>query len=157
MSTWRQFAEQVQRGDAPRANRDERDDRAQTDPIASIVPNVPLDPTRALKRWRSALADLDVCKPLHGIEPRRWGTLCEDAAWIVRCFGEQAARDCWSSADMFGLWPDKPNWGGVVHRLQGSRSLVLTCDRASWRSFGLVEGFNRDSYPDLPPFWEGTP
>lgn len=154
MSTWRQFAEQVQRRDGVGDNRDERDNSTRSSPIVSNVPNVPLDPTRALNRWRSELRRLDPFEPLQGIERQRWRSLCDDAAWLVCGFGEQVARDCWTTADLFGLWPATPHFGGVVDRLRGSRSLVLSGDRACWRSFGIVEKFNRGSYPNLVPFWE---
>ena len=154
MSTWRQFAEQVQRGDGVGDKRDDRDTSSDPSPSVPNVPSVPLDPSRTLKRWRVALVGLDPAQPLGGIEAGRWRMLCQDAAWLFRSFGEQAARDGWDTSDLFGLWPGKPLWGGVVDRLRGSRSLVLAGDRASWRSFGVVEGFNRGSYPDLSPFWE---
>jgi hypothetical protein len=84
----------------------------------------------------------------------RWQTLYDDAVWLLEGFGEQAARDGWSSADLFGLWPSKPHWGGIADRLRGSRSLVMDADRASWRLFGAVERFNRGSYPELRAFWD---
>lgn len=154
MSTWRQFAEQVQRGEGGGDTRDDRDSSPVLPPNVPNVPSVPLDPSRALKRWQTGLVGLDPYHPLNGIDLRRWRVLCEDAAWLFRSFGEQAARDCWTAADLFGLRACKPHFGGLVDRLRGSRSLVLTEDRACWRSFGVVEAFNRGSYPDLLPFWE---
>lgn len=157
MSTWRQFAEQVQRGEGPRDTRDNRDSSSVLAPSVPNVPSVPLDPSRALKRWRAELVQLDPQQPLHSLEPQRWRVLCEDAAWLFHSFGEQAARDCWTTADLFGLCASRPHFGGLVDRLRGSRSLVLTETRACWRSFGVVETFNRSSYPDLRAFWEAQP
>ena len=55
-----------------------------------------------------------------------------------------------------GRWPGKDAWGGIADRLQGSRSLVMTADRARWRTMfgGVAEQFNRGAYPDLRPLWE---
>ncbi len=72
----------------------------------------------------------------------------------LREHGVYAAKCGWTAADIFGLWPDKPHWGGIADRLRGARSLVMDADRASWRSRGQVERFNRGSYPHLRPFLE---
>ena len=109
-----------------------------------------------LHQWKVRLASLDPCQPPKGWSMRRWQMIYDDAEWLLDKFGDQAARDGWSAADLFGLWPDKPGWGGIADRLRGSRSLVLTADRAHWRSWGQVEMFNRGSYPDLRPFWEAV-
>ena len=86
----------------------------------------------------------------------RWQTLYDDAVWLLENYGKLAARDGWSDADLFGLWPGKPYWGGIADRLRGSRTLVMDTDRATWRSWGQVERFNRGAYPDLSPFWRGV-
>ena len=101
-----------------------------------------------------SMARLDPYQPPDGWEMRRWQQLYDDAEWLLAKFGDQAARDGWSSADLFGLWPGKPHWGGIADRLRDSRSLVLTADRAHWRSWGQVERFNRGSYPELVLLWE---
>lgn len=46
-----------------------------------------------------------------------------------------------------------PRMRGIADRLYGAHSLVMDADRASWRSSGQVERFNRGAYPDLPPLW----
>lgn len=107
----------------------------------------------AFSAWRAHLARLDPCQPPEGWTMNRWQQMYDDADWLLGNFGEQAARDGWSSADLFGLWVGVPHAGGIANRLRGSRSLVLTADRAHWRSWGQVERFNRGSYPDLRPFW----
>jgi hypothetical protein len=106
--------------------------------------------------WSAALAGLDAGRPPAGIEPRRWEKLLDDAAWLLAEHGENAARFGWDAADLFGLWPGKPGWGGIADRLRGSRSLVLSADRATWRRVLTcdVERLNKRSYPDLKPFWE---
>lgn len=149
--TWRAIADRVLR----------EDDAGTIEPIGPIgaanvpnVPNVPLSPSRAIKAWTEGVGRVDPLSRPSGWQAVQWRRLCDDAAFILEGFGMQAARDGWSSADLFGLWPDKPNWGGVADRLCGCRALVLTADRAHWQSFGVVERFNRGSYPDLRPFWE---
>lgn len=154
--TWRAIADHVLRNDG-------------SGPIGTIepiggeeganvpnVPIVPLSPSQALKVWADGLKCADPRCPPDGWTPARWGRLCDDAAFILEGFGAQAARDGWSTADLFGLWPNKPHWGGVADRLQGCRALVLTADRAHWRALGVVDRFNRGSYPDLRPFWESA-
>lgn len=106
-----------------------------------------------LKEWRRGLALVDPRKPRASYDAAAWHTLCEDAAWLLDTFGERAERDDWSAADLFGLWPDKPGWGGIADRLRGARSLVMTADRAHWRSWGQMERFNRGAYPNLRPVW----
>ena len=113
-----------------------------------------LNAREVLPGWRAKFSRLNPCRTPEGWEIGRWQQLYDDAEWLLEKFGEQAARDGWSSADLFGLWTDKPHWGGIADRLRGSRSLVLTADRAHWRSWGQVERFNRGAYPDLLPFWE---
>lgn len=154
MSGWRQYAENIrQNGDA--GTMGTKGTKAPVEPsFVPIVPNVPPNPARQLREWKASMERLDPCRPPDGWEMRRWQQLYDDAVWLLDKFGEQAARDGWSSADLFGLWPDKSHWGGIADRLRGSRSLVLTADRACWRSWGEVERFNRGSYPELRPFWE---
>ena len=123
-------------------------------PNVPIVPNVPANPERQLREWKAAMARLDPCRPPGEWEMRRWQQMYDDAEWLLDKFGEQAVRDWWSSADLFGIWDGVPHAGGVADRLRGSRSLVLTADRAHWRSWGQVERYARGSYPDLRPFWE---
>ena len=105
--------------------------------------------------WLNELAHLDPCRPAKGFASRRWQDLYDDAVWIVENHGTFAARHGWSVADLFGLWPDKPYWGGIADRLRGSRSLVMDGDRASWRLFGVPERYARGTYPSLMPFWKG--
>jgi hypothetical protein len=156
MSTWRQYAERVQRGNDGRDNRDDRDDSPQNGPNGPIVPNVPLDPIRMARAWKAGLESVDPRQPMHGMALGRWHTVCDDAVWLFGNFGQQAARDGWSTADLFGLWPDKPAWGGVSDRLRGSRSLMMTADRACWRDLltDQPDQYARGVYPDLRPFWE---
>ena len=107
-----------------------------------------------LNEWHERLAALDPCRAPDGFALTRWRQLVEDARWLLENYGRQAARDRWDTADVFGLWPGKPGWGGLADRLCGSRSLILTADRAHWRNWGEVQRYNRTSYADLRPFWE---
>ena len=84
----------------------------------------------------------------------RWQTIFDDACWIYENYASRAVREGWNAQDLFGIWDGVPHAGGVADRLRGSRSLVLTADRACWRSWEEVERFNRGSYLDLVPFWE---
>ncbi len=113
-----------------------------------------IDRSADLPGWAHQLARLDPCQPPEGFCMKRWRTLYSDATWLLRNVEVSAARDGWSDADLFGLWTDKPGWGGIADRLRGARSLVMDADRASWRSWGQVERFNRGAYPHLRPFWE---
>ena len=108
----------------------------------------------AVSAWRAHLARLDPCRPPEGFYLNRWQQLVDDANWLLTCFCEQAARDGFSTADLFGIWPGVPHAGGIADRLRGSRSVVMDSNRAHWRSWGQVERYNRGSYPDLKPFWE---
>lgn len=127
-----------------------------TDAIVPIVPIVPPSPEQALRSWRLGLSALDPAAPLNGYSAGAWATLCEDAIWLFEAFGRQAARDAWSTADLFGHLPGKPAWGGIADRLRGSRSLVLDGDRVHWRARGVIERFNRGSYPNLVAIWEAV-
>src|SRR5687768_11072486 len=128
--TWRQYAERVRRENDTGDNRDDRDKSPPIGPNDPIGP--PLDPVRAMKLWRTSLASVDPRQPPAGFEPKRWAQICDDAGFILHGFAEQAARDGWSAGEMFGLLLGHDGWGGIVSRLRGSRSLVMTADRASW-------------------------
>jgi hypothetical protein len=159
MSTWRQLADRVRRESEAGHDRHDWHDSPSTGPNVPNVPNVPMDAGRALKGWWSGLRRIHPRQPPKGFPPKRWESLWYDAEYILENFGEQAARDGWSTADLFGIWPDKPHYGGVADRLRGQRSLVFTADRACWRYLSLVEKFSRGTYPDgiaphLKPFWE---
>ena len=157
MSNWRALADEALNKADSENTTNIRNDSSETCPSVPSVPSVPpLDPVRALRAWRHGLAITDPCHPPEGWHINRWQQLCDDVAWLLANFGEQAARDGWSTADLFGLWPDVPNAGGIADRLRGSRSLVLTADRAHWRRWGQVERYNRCSYPDLLPFWDAA-
>lgn len=112
------------------------------------------NPSLILREWHRHLSALDDCRTPAGFTLNSWQRACDDARWIYENFASPAVRDGWTAADLFGLWPDKPGWGGIADRLQGSRSLVMDADRAHWRAWGQVERFNRGSYPDLHPVWE---
>ncbi len=107
-----------------------------------------------LQDWLRSFTRLDPCQPHEGFTMSRWQQLYDDAEWILETHGSHAYQNGWTAADLFGLWPDKPHWGGIADRMCGARSLAMDADRASWRSWGQVERFNRGSYPHLRPFWE---
>lgn len=151
---WREYAKQVQEARHVRHDRHKSPVSAPNVPNVTIVPEVlPLDP-RSLRRCQAKLASLDPGTPLHGLPLDRWRQLLDDAEWLAKTFGTQAARDGWSAADLFGRWPSSDGWGGVADRLKSSRSLVMTADRAVWRMGGVTFSFNRGSYC-LPLLWEG--
>ena len=154
MGNWRQFADRMKSANTVEDNRDNRDNSPSETPNVPNVPSVPLDAGRALRLWKRGLAKVDPLHPAPGYDAGAWQALCDDAVWVLGCFGEQAARDGWCASDLFGLWPGKPHWGGIADRLRGSRSLVMTADRAHWRSWGVVDRYSRGSYPDLRPMWE---
>jgi hypothetical protein len=154
MGKWRTLADTLGHGEDAGDNRDNRDNNPKIRPNGPNVPIVPANPDRVLREWKAAFGQLDPCQPPEGWDMRRWQQLYDDAEWLLDKFGDQAARDGWGTGDLWGLWPDKPGWGGIADRLRGSRSLVLTADRAHWRSWGEVERFNKGAYPDLRPFWE---
>ena len=112
-------------------------------------------PTALLKECGRALAGVDPHKPPDAYGLGRWLTLVDDAFWLFDQFGAQAVRDGWSAADLFGVLPGHDAWGGIADRLRGSRSLLVTADRACWRRVinDAPEQFNRGSYPDLVPLW----
>jgi len=100
------------------------------------------------------MTTVDPSKSVANYPPEDWRQLCDDAEWLLDNFGELASRLGWSAADLFGVWPEKPHWGGIADRLRGCRrSLVIDADRSCWRSWNQVERFNRDTYPDPIPFW----
>lgn len=106
--------------------------------------------------WRVAFDCLDSAAPLYGLDSRRWQQLLGDAQWVLDSFASNALRDGWTVGELFGLWPGKDRWGGIADRLQGSRSLKMTADRAHWRRqfTGASDQFVRGTYPELHPLWE---
>ena len=108
--------------------------------------------------WRGALAGVNLGNPLHGLAVARWRQLLGDAQWVLDHFAQQAAVDGWTAGELFGLWLGKDGWGGIADRLRGSRSLVMTDDRARWRTMfgGVAEQFNRGAYRDLRSLWEAA-
>jgi hypothetical protein len=114
---------------------------------------LPLDPSRALKGWHSAFAKLDPCEP-RGMPMGRWQMLYDASAWFLDVFGDQAARDGWSTGDLFGLRHGFPGTGGLIERLGDNRGLVMADGRARWRSWGVSMQFNRGGSDGLPAFWE---
>lgn len=149
---WRDYAKQVQEsGDI----RDDRDNRPRSEPNVPNVPNVPqpipLNP-KELRRCVGRIAELDPGYPLHGLPVDRWRQLLDDAEWLADTFGAQAAREGWTASDLFGRWPGVDGMGGIADRLNSSRSLVLTADRAAWRIGGVTFTYNRGSYV-LPYLW----
>lgn len=108
-------------------------------------------PTALLNEWDRALASVDPHKPPDAYRPGRWLTLVDDACWLFDHFAAQAARDGWSTADLFGVLPGRDAWGGIADRLRGSRSLMMTADRACWRRVinDAPEQFNRGSCPGM--------
>jgi hypothetical protein len=162
---WKDYARQIQEA---QHTGHARHDNSLTTPSVPSVPNVPevppLDHARALKLCQGQLARLDPVAPLHDIPVTRWWRLIEDADWLLQHFAAQAFRDGWMVSELFGLWwwDDqgarvlKDAWGGIADRLQGSRSLVMTADRARWRRMltGEPDLFARGTYQDLRPMWE---
>lgn len=116
------------------------------------------DARELMKAYRAALAGQDCEVPQHGLEPSRWRELLRDTGWLLDNFAAQAFRDGWTVGELFGRWPDKDGCGGIADRLQGSRSLKMTADRAHWRCAvtGQAMQFNRTAYPDLCPLWENV-
>ena len=156
MMGWREYAKQAQgAGD----KRDTRDASPVIGPNVSNVPNVlripSLDPISVQREWRGELAKLEDGKPLHDYSPGRWRVLVDDACWLFNEFGDQAAFNGWSTADLFGRWPGHHDgWGGLADRLRGARDLKMGADVATWRGRFRVEQYPRGCFPDLKPFWE---
>ena len=153
MSNWRAKADDALRDRDNRANSSNRSGAgAERGANAPIVPNVPT-PQARLKEWRKALAALHPCEP-QGMPMGRWQTLYDCAVWLLENFGEQTARDGWSTADLFGLRAGYPGTGGLAERLGDNRGLVLLDGRARWRSWGVAMQFNRGGGDGLLAFWE---
>jgi hypothetical protein len=159
MSTWRQFAEEVQRenkGGANRDNRDNRDDSPENGPNGPIVPNVPTAPLRItdtqaramLRHWHGRLLLLDPLKPPAGCD-WWWRQAVTDSWWLYENYASRAVRDGWSALDLFGVMPAKPGWGGLVCRLRGARNLKVDADRAVWTVSGERERICRGGGDDL--------
>lgn len=95
---------------------------------------------------------------MHGLPVGRWGVLVDDADWLLENFGQQAAADGWSAADLFSVMPGRDGCGGIADRLCGSRSLVMSADRAIWRRVvnGEPETFARGlgETVRMVPLWE---
>ena len=155
MNSWRELAARILNGEHDRTDRHETAMEPAIVPIVPIVPIlVPPDPATLFEEWGAAIGSVDRYQAPPTYPPAHWLQLCDDAEWLLGTFGEQAARFGWSTADLFGLWPVKPHWGGVADRLRGARSLIMDADRSHWRTSGQVERFNRGSYPALRPFWD---
>ena len=125
MTGWRRVAEELRQGEHSRDNRDDRDKT----PPSSLV----ADPIATVKQWRSNLAALDANRAEWGLDRLRWRELLGDAEWLLDHFGQQAAREGYSTLDLFGVMPGRDGWGGIVCRLRGSRSLVMSSEVARWR------------------------
>ena len=114
-----------------------------------------ISPVEGLRLCKASLASLRLSDALHGLPGDRW---------LLEGFAPAAFGHGWTIGELFGLWwnegPDvgtlKDGWGGIADRLQGSRSLVMTADRACWRIMftGEPDVFLRTAYPTLKPLWE---
>lgn len=115
-------------------------------------------PGEALATWRACLAHLQEDKPCHGLGGQRWRQLLDDADWLFEQFAAVAATDGWPAPDLFGVLPGHDGWGGIVDRLRGSRSLVMTTDIARWRRCytGTPDSFARGAsiMPRLVLLWD---
>ena len=153
MTGWRRVAEELRQGDESRDNRDNRDNRDKTP-----APPVAHDPFAVVKQWRVDLAGLDGGRPTWGLDRLRWRELSGDAAWLLEHFGQQAAREGYSTLDLFGVLPGRDGWGGIACRLRGSRSLVMSGEVARWRRVvnGEPESFARGlgDTVQMVPLWE---
>ena len=95
----------------------------------------------------------------RGLEASRWRRVLDDAEWLLDGFAEPAFRNRWTPRELFGLWHYDGGLihhvGGIADRLDGSRSLVVTADRASWRCFLTDQPlqFLRGAYLNLMPVW----
>lgn len=152
--SWRDVAQAAVEAERCGDNRDDRVNSPVSAPNAPIVPIVPANPDRSFREWRAGFRSLDPTAPVHELSPGRWRQMLDDAEWLLEHYAIQAARDGWSAADLFGLWPEKDGWGGIADRLQSSRSLVMSADRAGWRVGSVTMSFNRGSYPELRLPWE---
>ncbi|MXO63431.1 hypothetical protein [Qipengyuania oceanensis] len=88
----------------------------------------------------------------------RWQTLFDTSVYFLEAFGKRAAREGWSTSDLFGLLPQKEHWGGLVDRLGDCRSLTLEGDCFNWESsFYGPRTYYRGTWPDLTAWWEINP
>ena len=123
--------------------------------------------TATVRAFRAALDRISADTPLHGLPADRWRQMLDDAGWLLEGFAPPAFRHGWTIGELFGLWwwddngtrTPKGGWGGIADRLQGSRSLKMTADRATWRVMftGEPHVFLRTAYPELQPLWEPHP
>ena len=149
MTGWRRVAEELRQGED---NRDNRDNRDKTPPPSLVV-----DPIVTAKQWRNNLAGLDANRAEWGLDRLRWNELLGDASWLLDHFGQQAAREGYSTLDLFGVMPGRDGWGGIACRLRGSRSLVMSGEVARWRRVvnGEPESFARGlgETVQMVPLW----
>ena len=150
MTGWRRVAEELRQGEDSRDNRDNRD--------KTPIPSLGGDPISTAKQWRSNLAALDANRAEWGLDRLRWRELFGDARWLLDHFGQQAARESYSTLDLFGVLPGRDGWGGIACRLRGSRSLVMWGEVARWRRVinGEPESFARGlgDTVQMVPLWE---
>ena len=137
MTGWRRVAEELRQGEDSRDNRDNRDKTPPPSPV--------LDPIATAKEWQNNLASLDASRAAWGLVLLRWNELLGDARWLADHFGQQSAREGYSTLDLFGVLPGRDGWGGIACRLRASRSLVMSGDVARWRRVvnGEPESFAR--------------
>lgn len=138
MSTWRQYAERVQRGNDGRDNRGKRDNSPEIEPNGPIVPNVPPHPSLLLREWHTHLSRLDPDRPPDGCKAW-WRQAVEDCWWFYENYSSRAVRDGWSALDQFGVLPHKPTTGGVAVMLQGARNLKMEGRKAVWSRWGVPD------------------
>lgn len=109
------------------------------------------------REWRAYLMRLSPTKPFHGLGQTRWACLLDEADWLFENYAGQAARDGWSSLDLFGVLPGRDGCGGIADRLRGSRSLMMSSDVARWRRVvnGEPESFARGlgATVEMVPLW----
>ena len=150
MTGWRRVAEELRQGEDSRDNRDNRD--------KTPAPSLGGDPFATVKQWRNDLVGLDLRGPNWGLDRLRWRELSGDAAWLLEHFGQQAAREGYSTLDFFGVLPGRDGWGGIACRLRGSRSLVMSGEVARWRRVvnGEPESFARGlgNTVQMVPLWQ---
>ena len=69
-----------------------------------------------------------------------------------------AAREGYSTLDLFRVMPGRDGWGGIADRLRGSRSLVMSSEVARWRRVinGQPESLARGlgDTVQMVPLWE---
>jgi hypothetical protein len=54
-----------------------------------------------------------------------WHTYCDDARWLVEHHGPAVTGAGWSLADLFEIIPGRPDTGGLIEMLRGSRDLAV--------------------------------